>query len=174
MIKNIKNGRNFRREPKNSHYDLPMHWYDPAPAACAGSNFILVIASFLPNGIRIEQSMAGLTIKNMKNGRNFRREPKNSHYDLHLHWNDPAPAACAGSNFILVIASFLPNGIKVRAKHDKINNQKHQKWQWKTMISNDKQTATINNDEQWWAMIGNHDEQWQASKYWSAMMSNDE
>jgi len=72
-----------------------MHWDDPAPAACAKSHFILVIATFLPNGIRIERSMTGLMIKNMKNGRNFHREPKNSHYDLPLHCDDPAPAACA-------------------------------------------------------------------------------
>jgi len=34
---------------------------------------------------KIEQSMTGLIIKNIKNSRNFRREPKNSHYDLPLH-----------------------------------------------------------------------------------------
>jgi len=38
---------------------------------------------------------------------------------------DPAPAACAESHFILVIASFLSNSIKDRAKHDRINDQKH-------------------------------------------------
>jgi hypothetical protein len=42
------------------------------------------------------------------------------------------------------------------------------------MISHDKQPVTINNDEQRWAMIGNHGEQWQASKYWWAMMNNNE
>jgi hypothetical protein len=75
----------------------------------------------------VEQSMTGLMIKNMKNDRILRREPKYSHYDLPLRWEDPAPAACARSHFFWVIASFLPNDIKDRAKHDRINHQKHEK-----------------------------------------------
>jgi hypothetical protein len=73
---------------------------------------------------RIEQSMTGLIIKNLKNSRNLCREPKYSHYDLPLPWDDPAPAACARSHFFLVIASFLPYDIKDRAKHDRINGRK--------------------------------------------------
>jgi hypothetical protein len=41
--------------------------------------------------------------------------------------DDPAPAACARSHFFSVIASFLPYDIKDRAKHDRINHQKHEK-----------------------------------------------